>query len=324
MSYSASNEPSPYYDDSSPAPTKPTPVARPSNGAPSAPTRRRTRGGARIGSLAIALVAVVGLWVTWSYFVLTARGQEVDQSAFDGATYGQGTLWLLAEPVLDVVSVSFVVIGIVAVMTIAFLRRHWGLAAQAAVVIVGSNVTTQVLKHQILERPDLGVPAYHMHNSLPSGHTTVAASVSMALVLVVPRRLRPLVAVLGASYTAATGISTLIGQWHRPSDVIAAVLIVLVWTALVCALTPHSGVDRNGHVPTSTNAIASTVLVGGAILAGVVSYAILTGADVPGLAQTMAGAPDIRAYLGMSAGVVAATALVFVSGLLVRQATARG
>ena len=37
-------------------------------------------------------------------------------------------------------------------------------------------------------------------------------------------------------YTTATGISTLIGQWHRPSDVVAAVLVVLAWTAIACAL----------------------------------------------------------------------------------------
>ena len=30
------------------------------------------------------------------------------------------------------------------------------------------------------------------------------------------------VAVLGVAYTAATGVSTLIGRWHRPSDAVAA------------------------------------------------------------------------------------------------------
>ena len=86
----------------------------------------------------------------------------------------------------------------------------------------------------------------------PSGHTTAAASVSAALLLVVPPRARPWAAVLGAGYTTATGISTLIGQWHRPSDVVAAVLVVLAWTAIACALvalTPARRVDGDRCAP---------------------------------------------------------------------------
>ena len=320
VTHSAPHEPNVPYN--SPVSTVPTPVVRPPYTGPVPRSRARTRGGARVAALLLGLLAAGGLALTSYFFVLTARGQQLDELAFEGAVHGKGALWRLAEPVLDVVSISFVVLGIVAVMTIALLRKQWGVAAQAAVLIVGANVTTQVIKRYLLERPDLGISATHMDNSLPSGHTTVAASVSMALVLVVPRRLRPVVAVLGAAYTGATGISTLVGQWHRPSDVIAAVLVVLMWTALVCAITPPSGVDRNADVGTIPNTVAVTVLVGGAIVAGVVSYAILTGANMPGLAATQAA--DVRRYVGLSAAVVAITALTFVSGLLVRQATARG
>ena len=141
----------------------------------------------------------------------------------------------VAEPVLDVVSVGFIVAVLVAAMVIAVLRRRWSLALQVAVLMVGANLTTQVLKKFVLDRPDLGVEADY-GNTLPSGHTTAAASVSAALLLVVPPRVRPWAAVLGAGYTTATGISTLVGQWHRPSDVVAAVLVVLAWTAIACAL----------------------------------------------------------------------------------------
>src|SRR6185503_6696111 len=103
------------------------------------------------------------------------------------------------------------------------------------VLMVGANLTTQVLKNAVFVRPDLGVEASY-GNTLPSGHTTAAASVAAALLLVVPPRVRPWAAVLGAGYTTATGVSTLIGQWHRPSDVVAAVLVVLAWTAIACAL----------------------------------------------------------------------------------------
>lgn len=185
-------------------------------------------------ALVVALVAVVGVGVTWRVFVGTAQGQAVDQASLDGAHIGQNRLWEVAEPVLDVVSVGFIAAAVVACAVIAFARRRWGLALVAAGVLAGANVTTRVLKHWVLDRPDLGYgPDF---NTLPSGHTTAAASVAAAVLLVVPPRVRPWAAVLGGAYAGATGVSTLVGQWHRPSDVVAGLLVVLAWGALACAV----------------------------------------------------------------------------------------
>jgi hypothetical protein len=63
-------------------------------------------------------------------------------------------------------------------------------------------------------------------NSLPSGHTTLAASAAAAVFLMVSPRWRPLAGFLGGSFAVATGVSTLINQWHRPADVVAAFLVV--------------------------------------------------------------------------------------------------
>ena len=50
----------------------------------------------------------------------------------------------------------------------------------ATLLIVGSNLTTQLLKHW-LTRPNFGIDPERVvaGNSLPSGHATVAASVSI-------------------------------------------------------------------------------------------------------------------------------------------------
>ncbi|RMI00299.1 phosphatase PAP2 family protein, partial [Cellulomonas triticagri] len=185
-------------------------------------------------SLLVALVAVAGVAASWRVFVGTERGQAVDQAALDGAHIGQNRLWEVAEPVLDVVSVGFIAGAVVTCAVIAVVRRRWALALVAGGVLAGANVTTQVLKKVVLERPELGHGP--LFNTLPSGHTTAAASVAVAVLLVVPPRARPWAAVLGALYAAATGVSTLIGQWHRPSDVVAALLVVLAWGALGCAV----------------------------------------------------------------------------------------
>ena len=46
------------------------------------------------------------------------------------------------------------------------------------------------------------------------------------LLCAVPRVLRALVAVIGWAYTVLVGLSVIAAQWHRPTDVIMALLIV--------------------------------------------------------------------------------------------------
>lgn len=280
-------------------------------------------GSARIVPRLLGLLAALlgaAAFVAVTHLALgTVRGQRLDESALAGTTFGQGTLWKFGEPVLDVVSNSFVVLALGGAILISLMRRRWGLAAQVVVLVAGANLTTQILKHQVLERAELGVLTDRPGNSLPSGHTTVAASVSIALLLVVPRRMRPAVALLGATYTALTGVSTLVGGWHRPSDVVAALLVVLVWTALVLALTPATGVDRSGRHSAVGTAVATTLLAVGTVAAGLLGAGLLTG-SVDLFADR---GQEVVDYLGTACAVVAATGLVFIVSLLLRQSTAR-
>ncbi len=65
-----------------------------------------------------------------------------------------------------------------------------------------------------------------LNNSFPSGHATVASAAAFAVFLVSPPRWRPLSAVLGGSFAVLTGVLLVIQQWHRPSDVVAAFMLV--------------------------------------------------------------------------------------------------
>jgi membrane-associated phospholipid phosphatase len=191
----------------------------------------------RLAGVAVALVSAAGVVSLWFVFVTTRTGQLLDAVVLDGANYGRTRLWRLAEPVLDVISVPFIATVLVGAVVLAMIRRQWLLTLQVGLLMAGANLTTQLLKHAVLQRPDLGL-GDRVVNTMPSGHTTAAASCAVALVLVVPRRMRALTAILGALYTAGTGIATLIGGWHRPSDVVAAGLVVLAWAGLVSALRP--------------------------------------------------------------------------------------
>lgn len=287
----------------------------------------------RLVAVLVAITAAVGVFLVWKVFVATRAGQVVEDYAYDGALTGRTQLWTVAEPVLGLVSVSFVVLGTLAAVLVALLRRSWMLAVQALVLVAGANLTTQVVKKLLLDRPVFDSEAWWT-NSLPSGHTTVAASVSVALLLTVPRLARPWVALFGALYTAATGISTLVGQWHRPSDVVAAVLVVLLWGALACALTtrdaqdpgPADGMPRRVSAlrGSSTAWVLAVLGVVGVGAGGVALWALQqTGSVGSGSGQVLTTRIELVAYAGGAAGAVAATALSFALLLALRQTVAR-
>ncbi len=278
--------------------------------------------------LVVAVACMAGVLALWGVFVRTEKGQQVDAAAVEGAAYGQTELWRVAERVLDVVSVGAVAVVLLVAIGIAVLRRRWELAVQVAVVMGGANLTTQALKYGVLSRPEHGIPIGSQANSLPSGHTTAATSIAVVLLLVVPARMRPLVATVGAAYAAATGVSTLVGQWHRPSDVVAAVLVVLGWTAATCAITAlwparlaEDALDGPPPTPRTLRGALVVLVAVGAAAAVVAAVA---------LSRTFAAVPSVgpreellTAYAGGVAGTVAACAWAFATALALRQGASR-
>lgn len=118
-----------------------------------------------------------------------------------------------------------------------FGRRREVVAA--LVLIAGANVTTQALK-SVLEhvRYTAAEQGWELPwaNSFPSGHTTAAATIAVALLFVVPARHRLLAAVIGFLLTAGVGISVMVLAWHYPSDVLGALLVVGAWAFAILAV----------------------------------------------------------------------------------------
>lgn len=183
------------------------------------------------GSAVTAVLAALGGALTLAVLVRTAlasrNGQEWDESAMNTVMGGRDTQ-LTVLSVLGYISIGAIIVVVGGCAVVAMLRGRVMLAVGAAAVIAGSNITTQLLKHTILSRPDFGLGTL---NSLPSGHTTVVASAVGASLLVAPRLWRPVIALLGGFATTLTGASTVVAGWHRPSDVIAALAVCLIWTA---------------------------------------------------------------------------------------------
>ncbi|MFN8481466.1 MAG: phosphatase PAP2 family protein [Anaerolineae bacterium] len=195
--------------------------------------------GRRVAALVLLAAAFAAAAVlTYLLFVQTAAGQWLDNAMLGGRLSNSPDAIDDSLDVLSAVSVSRLALVGLVVVVIAAVQRRFVLAVGAVVMILAANVTTQVLKHWILERPQLmGVTdPFGYRNSLPSGHATLFMSLALALVLVTPPRYRGLVAILAGAYALYSGTATITVGWHRPSDVVTAYLVAGFWTALAAAV----------------------------------------------------------------------------------------
>lgn len=256
---------------------------------------RPTRAPFVVGALGFA-AAFVAIYLL---FVTTHFGQVIDERAFVGAANWRGNLVTAARSLLDALpTVSVVLAGVLAVVVV-LVRRNGTVFIVAAAAALAANASTEILKYTILERPDKGVDQ-GLSNSLPSGHTTAAASVALAVFLVSSPRLRPLVAVIGALFSMTAGAATLVNQWHRPSDVIAAMVVVAFWGCVA------GFVLRGLPAAHAAGAFRSRVgwllwLAIACALAGTVGFAI-TAAGARGASSHL-----LIAYLGAVAAIAAIT-----------------
>ena len=190
-------------------------------------------------SLLAALLAAFGALLVWvgTYRVdLTSwfdRGVQAGFVGFDDTRVGAvaDLLVRLGDPV------PFAAMSLVLVV-VALVRRRPRAALMAAAILGGANVTTQILQ-RLTEGPrayDVATWSQGMGAELwPSGHTTGAMTLALCLVLVVPRRLRPVAAAIGACFTVAVVYSLMVLGWHLPSDSVAALLVATSWTFLMLA-----------------------------------------------------------------------------------------
>jgi membrane-associated phospholipid phosphatase len=190
---------------------------------------------------ALCAAAFAGTYVV---FVRTTTGQFVDESAW--AESGAG--WQLGRGLslefLSLIPDISAALASLVLLSVALVRRRWRAAVVAAGVVAASAGSSWLLKNMLLERPDRGISML-AHNSLPSGHTTIAAAAALAVFLVVSPRWRPFTAAAGGLYAVLAGSATLINGWHRPSDVVAGFLVAGFWTLLAGPLVLRSGEGWN-------------------------------------------------------------------------------
>jgi membrane-associated phospholipid phosphatase len=229
----------------------------------------------------LAAAAVAGVYLAC---IRTELGQTVDTLMMQGADVSHPRIVEVLNKALNGTTLVSLVLVCLAAAAIGFIRGRIDLALAAGLLVIGANGSTQLFKTR-LPRPNLDdLPA---PNSFPSGHTTAAASVAFALILVLPFAIRGTVALIGAAYVAIIAVATVWAEWHRPSDTVAALLVVLAWAAGASALVRANRVRIKG-VTAKPNRLAMWVFgVVGAIsaLAGLlgVGAVILSERTMPDL-----------------------------------------
>ena len=260
--------------------------------------RQRTLWRLALLSLATAVVAAVAYILT----VSTRAGQLMGELILGGRPV-TGNDVAAAERALEVVSRSSLVVGTLVAIVIAGFQRKPRLAFIAILAIIGANVSSQLLKYFVLDRSDLldGM-FYPLPNSFPSGHTTAAASIAVALILVLPPLLRVPAVPLAAAMVAFLGVSTVVAGWHRMADAIGGVYLATAWGAgLAAALVWKRGTDHVGH----RTAVAGRIT---ALLALIMGFG-LTALGLIGYLVILADPLDVLDYLASRGGSPAAFAV---------------
>ena len=244
----------------------------------------------------------LSLYGAFVFFIYTATGQQVDEQAYTEyahqfKSYRGPTLTALDS--LPTIVGVIAVLGLVAVL----IWKHRFLPSLIGVLAGAAAVTsTYLLKHYLIVKPDLGVQEA-LSNSAPSGHTTFAAAAGAALFLAAPRFLRPTVALCAAIATCLTGASTIINGWHRPADVVTAILVTAIWTVVGMGVLRYvrpadfAVPARGGLVLVPLMTIATLFLS----FCAVILYLIAIFAPIPGGAFTAATCMIIAVSFGTTA-----------------------
>ena len=194
----------------------------------------RARTAALGACVCVALLAIV--WLVAFHIGVVGRADQSIYSQFGDLNHHSQIGWLTSH-IVSLFDPNPYVYLVVAVLAVALLRGRPRAAFAVVVIVLGANVTTELLKHVASTPRPSPIYGFWRYDSWPSGHATAAMSLVLAGVLAAPSRLRPAVAALGACLAIAVGYSVVATGMHFPTDVLGGFLVATIWAlATVAAL----------------------------------------------------------------------------------------
>jgi hypothetical protein len=231
----------------------------------------------------------------------TTGGRSFDRSAFERASGNAPPPYRVAgQHSLRTIDAATVALALVGLAALAIVRRRVARAVAGAFVVLVSVGSAELLKRLLPFPP--GRPP-----TLPSGHTAVAVSLGIALVLAVPPVLRPTAAVAGAAYGAAIGFSVVVIGWHLPSDAIASFFLCGFWASLAGLALP--GTPRRPTVSVRGLGVAVVAVGAALVVAGLIA------SRHPGALHAVRSRPALLAAAG-AYGVLSLALFTVVTPLL--------
>jgi membrane-associated phospholipid phosphatase len=234
-------------------------------------------------ALAAATLCIGGLVLTAVLALIVPIAQLRDSATLYGFTTlsGHTRVSRLATDVAHLVDPSRYLIAAAAFVAVALLRGRPRVALAVPVTMIAASATTELLK-PLVAQPRysewLGAGGQISAASWPSGHATAAMMVALCAVLVAPRWLRPLVALLGTGLAVGVSYSILVLGWHFPSDVLGGFLVAGAWVSLAVAALWAAEVrwpsrtatpGRDGARPDGTDLLAPAALLSATFAAAI-------------------------------------------------------
>lgn len=189
-------------------------------------------------------------------------GAGIDEEGFGRVTRRyEPTLYHAMHRFLGGIGAFTLSVIAISVLLVALRRRQPVLAVAAIAVVLGSNITTQALK-VLTERRIVGDP-WDQSTAFPSGHATMVLSLAVAATLVVPPRWRWTATVVGGLFATLVSGALLAVNWHRPSEIVGAYLVVSAWAgaAIAGVLIVDSGVLVTGEDSGDRGVVSAVVAV---------------------------------------------------------------
>lgn len=178
----------------------------------------------QLRKISVALICFAIFALLFYVSIQTKTGQILDFAMLYGQIDKGNSFYTLSNLILVNTTEIFVIITLVLTAIIGLAKRKYRAVATVFVAVLVSNLATQLLKHQILQRPYLEV-LHKASNSFPSGHVTVVASSIIALMLIVPFAYRKLFSYLAIFFIFSCAVFVCVAQWHRLSDAIGAIVL---------------------------------------------------------------------------------------------------
>jgi membrane-associated phospholipid phosphatase len=180
-----------------------------------------------------AALGIGAMVLTWYLAHDVAALRRVDANVLGGfLQLGRPRLNRVTQAIADLCDpMPFIVLAAVPV-AIALLRGRPRVAIALAILLLGANESTEVLKPLLTGDRDPVSGVFLTHSTWPSGHATASMSLALALVIGVPARWRPVVAAVMAAFCVAITYSFLELGWHYPSDVLGGFEMSTTWALL--------------------------------------------------------------------------------------------